>query len=237
VIRTLDIGGDKSVPYIDIGAESNPFLGWRGIRVTLGRRDLFDTQLRAILRAAHERPIEVLLPMVSTLQELREARAIIRGVEQALHREDVPFRAGIPVGVMIEVPAAARIADQLALEASRLSIGTNDLVQYLMAADRTNSRVAHTADHFQPAVLRVIRDVVEAGRRAGVKVDVCGEMAADPLATPLLLGLGVEELSMSAPLIPEIKRAISRWSFAEAEGLARQALEAESPAQVRELLS
>ena len=222
---------------MDIGAESNPFLGWRGIRVTLGRRDLFETQLRAILRAGHERSVEILLPMISTLAELLEAKAIIRSVEDALQREGVPFRAQMPVGVMIEVPAAAVIADRLAAEASRLSIGTNDLVQYLMAADRTNSRVARTADHFQPAVLRVIQDMVNVGRGAGIRVDVCGEMAADPLAAPLLLGLGVEEFSLSPPLIPELKRAIARWTLPEAEALAREALQAQSSEAVRQVLT
>ncbi len=235
VIRTLDIGGDKSVPYIDIGEESNPFLGWRGIRVMLGRRDLFETQLRAILRAGVGHPVEVLLPMISTLEELREAKAIIESVAVALEREGVPFRAGIPVGAMIEVPAAVFIAGRLAPEVSRLSIGTNDLVQYLMAADRTNARVAHTADHFQPAVLRAIRDTVNAGRSAGIRVDLCGEMAADPLAAPLLLGLGVEEFSVSPPLIPELKRAIARCTMPEAEALARRAVEADSSAAVRQL--
>ncbi len=237
VIRTLDIGGDKSVPYIDIGEESNLLLGWRGVRVTLGRRDLFETQLRAVLRAGHGHPVEVLLPMISTLAELREAKAIIRGVEESLQQEGVSFRAKMPIGVMIEVPAAVVIAGPLAEEVSRLSIGTNDLVQYLMAADRTNSRVARMADHFQPAVLRVIQDTVQAGRRAGILVDVCGEMAADPLATPLLLGLGVEEFSMSAPLIPELKRGIARWTLPEAEALTRRALEAESSEAVRQLLA
>jgi phosphoenolpyruvate-protein phosphotransferase/dihydroxyacetone kinase phosphotransfer subunit len=237
VIRTLDIGGDKNVPYVDIGLESNPFLGWRGIRLTLGRRDLFETQLRAILRAGCSRPVEILLPMISTLEELLEAKAVIRGVEDALQREGVPFQPHLPLGVMIEVPAAAVIADQLAAEVTRLSIGTNDLVQYLMAADRTNSRVAGTADYFQPAVLRVIQDVVKVGRRAGIRVDVCGEMAADPLATPLLLGLGVEELSMSPPLIPEMKRAIARWTLPEAEALAHRALQAKSSEAVRHLLT
>ena len=236
IIRTLDIGGDKSVPYVDIGAESNPFLGWRGIRVSLGRRDLFETQLRAILRAGVGHAVEVLLPMISTLGELREAKAILRGVEETLARDGVPFRTATPVGVMIEVPAAAVIADKLAAETSRLSLGTNDLVQYLMAADRTNARVAHTADHFQPAVLRVIQDVVKAGRRAGIPVDVCGEMAADPLAAPLLLGLGVEEFSVSPALIPELKRSIAGWTLGEAEALAREALQLESSEAVRALL-
>jgi phosphocarrier protein FPr len=235
VIRTLDIGGDKSVPYIEIGAEANPFLGWRGMRVTLGRRDLLETQLRAIVRAGHERPVEILLPMIATLEELREVRTILGGVEDQLRRDGVRFREGIPVGVMIEVPAAAVLADRLAPATSRLSIGTNDLVQYLMAADRTNSRVAHTADHFQPAVLRVIRDVVEAGKKTGTLVDVCGEMAADPLAAPLLVGLGVEELSMSPPLIPDVKRAIARWTLSEAQALAREALAADSSEHVKRM--
>lgn len=241
VIRTLDIGGDKSVPYLDIGAEANPFLGWRGIRVTLGRRDLFETQLRAILRAGHGHAVEILLPMISTLSELLEAKTIIKSMENALQREGVPYRAQMPVGVMIEVPSAVVIADQLAVEASRLSIGTNDLVQYLMAADRTNPRVSRTADHFQPAVLRTIQALVDVGHRAGIrpgiKIDICGEMAADPMATPLLLGLGVEEFSMSPPLIPELKRAIARWTLAEAEALARQALEAQSSDAVRQLVN
>jgi phosphocarrier protein FPr len=237
VIRTLDIGGDKNVTYVDTGTEANPFLGWRGMRVTLGRRDLFETQLRAILRAGHGHSVEVLLPMISTLAELREAKDVIAGVETALRREGVPFRDRMPAGVMIEVPAAAVIADQLAGEVCRLSIGTNDLVQYLMAADRTNSRVAGMADHFQPAVLRVIRDTVQAGRRAGIRVDVCGEMAADPVATPLLLGLGVEEFSVSPPLIPELKHAIARWTLSDAEALARRALQSESCEAVRQMLT
>ena len=226
VIRTLDIGGDKGVPYIDIGAEANPFLGWRGIRVSLGRHDLFETQIRAIVRVAESHPVEILLPMISTLEELREAKSVIHGLG-----------GGTPVGVMIEVPAASLLADRLAPEASRLSIGTNDLVQYLMAADRTNARVAHTADHFQPAVLRAIRDAVKAGRNAGIKVDVCGEMAADALAVPLLMGLGVEEFSVSPPFIPDVKRAISRWTISQAEALARQALAADSASDVRRLCS
>ena len=228
VIRSLDIGGDKSAPYVDIGAESNPFLGWRGIRLTLGRRDLFETQLRAILRVARDHPVELLLPMISTLDELRETKFLIEVLDP---------RAALPIGVMIEVPAAAVIADQLAAECTRLSIGTNDLVQYLLAADRTNARVSHTADHFQPALLRTIQHVVRAGHHAGIRVDVCGEMAADPLAAPLLIGLGVDELSMSPPFIPQIKRTIARWSVSDAEAIAQAALQAKSPAAVRKLLA
>lgn len=227
VIRTLDIGGDKPVPYVDIGPESNPFLGWRGIRLTLGRRDLFETQLRAILRVSRDYPVEVLLPMVSTLEELRQAKSIISTIDP---------RARLPIGVMIEVPSAAVIADQLAAEVTRLSIGTNDLVQYLLAADRTNPRVAHVADHFQPALLRTIEHIVNAGRQAGISVDVCGEMAADILATPLLLGLGVEELSVSPAFIPQLKQAIAACTLTEAKALAQKALHSPTSASVRNLI-
>lgn len=235
-VRTLDIGGDKSLPYVEIGEETNPFLGWRGIRVSLGRRDLFRTQLRAILRAGAAQAVELLLPMITSADELRETKAMVAAAEAELEREGVPFRKNIRIGVMIEVPAAVAVADQLAREASFFSIGSNDLVQYVMAADRTNSRVAPIADPFQPAVLRMIRQTIEAARGAGIGVALCGELAADPLAVPLLLGLGLEEFSVSAPLIPELKRAISCWSAAEAEGVAREALAMDSSHSVRRRL-
>jgi len=235
-VRALDIGGDKSLPYLEIGQEANPFLGWRGIRVLLGRRDLFRTQLRAILRAGATRDVELLLPMIASLQELRETNAMVREAEAELEREGLPFRKNIGIGVMIEVPAAVAAADRLAREASFFSIGSNDLIQYVMAADRTNARVAPMADPFQPAVLRMIRQSIDAGRAAGIGVTLCGELAADPLATPLLLGLGLEEFSVSAPLIPELKRAISRWSAADAEGVAREALAMDSSQSVRQFL-
>jgi phosphocarrier protein FPr len=235
-VRALDIGGDKSLPYVEIGEEANPFLGCRGIRVMLRRRDLFRTQLRAILRAGAAHPVELLLPMIASLDELRETKAIVGEAEADLEREGLPFRKNIRIGVMIEVPAAVTIADQLAREASFFSIGSNDLIQYAMAADRTNSRVAPIADPFQPAVLRMIRQTIEAGRGAGIDVALCGELAADSVATPLLLGLGLEEFSVSAPLIPELKRAISLWSAPEAEAVAREALAMDSNQSVRRLL-
>jgi phosphocarrier protein FPr len=235
-VRTLDIGGDKRLPYVEIGEEANPFLGWRGIRVMLSRRDLFRTQLRAILRVGAAQPVELLLPMIASLDELRETKALVGEAEAELEREGLPFRKSIRIGVMIEVPAAVAIADRLAREASFFSIGSNDLIQYAMAADRTNSRVAPMADPFQPAVLRMIRQTIEAGRAAGIDVALCGELAADPVATPLLLGLGLEEFSVSAPLIPELKRAISSWSAPEAEGVAREALAMDSCESVRRLL-
>jgi phosphoenolpyruvate-protein phosphotransferase/dihydroxyacetone kinase phosphotransfer subunit len=236
VIRTLDVGGDKSLPYIEIGEEANPFLGWRGIRLTLGLPDLFRTQLRAILRAGAEHPVELLLPMVSSVDEVRTVKAILAEVEAGLEQEGFAFRKNVRVGVMIEVPSAVAVADQLAREAGFFSIGTNDLIQYAMAADRTNARVAAIADPFQPAVLRLIRQAIEAGREAGIEVALCGELAADPLATPLLLGLGLEELSLSAALIPDLKRAIGRWTLPEAESLARATLAQDTSTAVRQLL-
>ncbi len=237
VVRTLDVGGDKPLPYVEIEPESNPFLGWRGVRLTLGRPDLFLTQLRAILRAAAAHPVELLLPMVSSLEEVREVKALVKNAEAGLEREGLAHGRDIRIGVMIEVPAAAAIADQLAREASFFSIGTNDLIQYTMAADRTNPHVARIADPFQPAVLRVLRQVIEAARSAQTEVALCGELAADPLATPLLLGLGLEELSVSAQLIPRLKRSLSLWGSAEAERIARQALEMDTSEAVRRLLA
>jgi phosphocarrier protein FPr len=235
-VRTLDIGGDKNLPYVEIGEEANPSLGWRGIRVTLSRRDLFRTQLRAILRAGANHALDLLLPMVASLDELRESRALVAEAEAELERDGLAFHKHIRIGVMIEVPAAVVIADQLAREADFFSIGTNDLIQYAMAADRTNARVAPIADPFQPAVLRLIRQTIDAARAAGIPVALCGELAADPLATPLLLGLGLDEFSVSAPLIRELKHAISSWTTAESEALGREALAMDSAREVRNLL-
>ncbi len=237
MIRTLDIGGDKSLPYVEIGTEANPFLGWRGIRVTLSRRDLLRTQFRAILRAGASAPVGLLLPMITSAEEVRDAKLILREVEAELENEGLAFHPKMKVGVMIETPAAAAVADQLAREVDFMSIGTNDLIQYVMAADRTNSRVAPLADPFQPAVLRTIRQAIDAARQAGIDVALCGELAADPLATPLLLGLGLEEFSVSAPLIPELKRAIARWSMPEAEAVAREALCLDSCRAVKRMLA
>jgi phosphocarrier protein FPr len=236
VIRTLDIGGDKPVPYIEIGGESNPVLGWRGIRVMLGRRDLLRTQLRAILRAGCGHAVDIMFPMISSLVELREAKAAVDEAEAELKREGVTLTRG-KMGIMVEVPAAVIVADQLARESDFFSIGSNDLIQYTMAADRTNARVAALADPFQPAVLRMLQQAIEAARRAGIGVCLCGELAADPLATPVLIGLGLEEFSVSPNLIPGLKQSIASWSRADAEAIARQALLLDTSAEVRRYLS
>jgi phosphocarrier protein FPr len=233
----MDIGGDKGVPYVEFGEEANPVLGLRGIRVMLERRDLLRTQLRAILRAGSGRSVSIMFPMISSLAELRMAKAALGEVELELEQEKIPFNRDCKVGIMIEVPAAAVVADQLAREADFFSIGSNDLIQYLMAADRTNARVASLADPFQPAVIRMIRQTIQEGRKAGIGVTLCGELAADPLATPLLIGLGLEEFSVSGALIPELKQAIARWSRPEAEAMARELLLLDSSEAARRFLS
>jgi phosphocarrier protein FPr len=202
----------------------------------LGRRDLLRTQLRAILRAGCGHAVDIMFPMISSLVELREAKAAVDEAEAELKREGVTLTRG-KMGIMVEVPAAVVAADQLARESDFFSIGSNDLIQYTMAADRTNARVAALADPFQPAVLRMLQQAIEAARRAGIGVCLCGELAADPLATPVLIGLGLEEFSVSPNLIPGLKQSIASWRRADAEAIARQALLLDTSAEVRRYLS
>ena len=232
IIRTLDVGGDKPLPYLPTGQEENPFLGWRGIRFCLDRPDIFMPQLRAILRAAHEHNVKLMLPMVSTLQEIRAARALLDDAKAQLREEDLPFDAEIAVGIMIEVPAAVSISDQLAQEVDFFSIGTNDLTQYVMAADRGNAQVAELAHALHPAVLRMVQQTVQAAHEAGIWVGMCGELAGNALATPLLIGLGLDELSMSAPSIPTVKKVIRNLEREQAREIAAAALKKESAADV-----
>lgn len=178
-----------------------------------------------------------MFPMVSTLDEPREAKAALVQVETELERDGIPFQKDSKVGIMVEVPATVAVADQLAREANFFSIGSNDLIQYVMAADRTNARVAPLADPFQPAVLRMLHEAIQAGPNAGIGVCLCGELAADTLATPVLIGMGLEEFSVSAKLIPELKQAIARWTLAEAEAIACKALALDSSESVRRFLS
>ncbi len=238
IFRTVDIGGDKALPYLDLPAEANPFLGKRGIRLALARPDLFRTQLRAILRAGAgtQGVVRIMFPMVATLEEVQQAKAHLEAVRQALEAEGLPYAQGVEVGIMVEIPAAAVMADVLAAEVDFFSIGTNDLSQYTLAADRTHPEVGKMADAFHPAVLRLIGQVVEAAHAAGVWVGVCGELAGDPLATPVLLGLGVDELSMASPSIPEVKARVRAWREADAQALAREVLKLPSAQAVREAL-
>jgi phosphotransferase system enzyme I (PtsI) len=224
-IRTLDIGGDKPLPYFPMHKEQNPFLGLRAIRISLDRSDLFITQLRAILRASAFGKLKILVPMVSNIEELRKAKELFTAVKNELLEKTISFDRHIPFGVMIEVPSAAIIADLLAREADFFSIGTNDLCQYTMAADRMNDKVNHLCDPFHPAVLRLINFVIQQAERNNIPVSLCGEMASDPLATLLLVGMGLQEFSMNAPSIPKIKHCIVNASMDKARKVLRQVME------------
>ncbi|MCB0214149.1 MAG: phosphoenolpyruvate--protein phosphotransferase, partial [Anaerolineae bacterium] len=233
IVRTLDIGGDKPLPYMNLESEANPFLGWRGIRICLDWPDMFKDQLRAILRASVGHQIKIMFPMVSTLSELQAAKQILAEVQDDLRQAEIAFDEAMEIGIMIEVPAAVAIADQLAAEIDFFSIGTNDLSQYTMASDRTNAKVAALADTFQPAILRLIRQTIEAAHAAGKWVGLCGEFAANPLAVPILLGFELDEFSMSSPAIPNVKQAIKQLTTEQAKSIATAVVDLESAQDVR----
>ena len=237
VLRTLDAGGDKDVPYLGLPAEANPFLGQRAIRLCLARPELFQPQLRAALRAGAGGNLKLMFPMVATLAELRAARVRLAECRAALVAEGRAVAETMEVGIMIEVPAAAVLADRFAPEVDFFSIGTNDLSQYTLAADRTNARVSGLANALHPAVLRLVRGVVEAAHAHGKWVGVCGELAGEPLAIPVLLGLGVDELSMSAPAIPAAKEIVRSLDLRETRALAEKVLELDDAAEVEALVS
>ncbi len=237
IIRTLDVGGDKPLPYIDLGREDNPFLGWRGIRFCLDRPDIFRPQLRAILRAGYGHELKLMFPMIGSLDEVVAAKALLADVQAELQAEDIPFDEQMEVGIMIEVPSAVAIADQLAAEVDFFSIGTNDLTQYVMAADRGNAKVADLANALQPAVLRMVQQTVEAGHAAGIWVGMCGELAGNSLAIPVLIGLGLDELSMNAPAIPAVKQVIRELTLEKARQIASAALQCGSATLVAKFLS
>jgi phosphotransferase system enzyme I (PtsI) len=233
VIRTLDLGADKfSSVSGTAGAEKNPFLGLRSIRLCLQKLDLFKTQLRAILRVAVLGDVRIMFPMISTVEELRHCKTLLNEVKEDLEDARIPFKPDVPVGTMIEVPSAALLADILAREVDFFSIGTNDLIQYTLAADRNNENVANLYNPADPAVLRLIKQVVEAARREQIEVNVCGEMSGEPLYIPLLVGLGLRQLSATPRKIPEIKRVIRQLSVSEAERVADCVLKMETARQV-----
>lgn len=236
IVRTLDAGADKPIPYLAQPPEANPFLGVRGLRLGLERPDLLSAQLRALVRVAADHPVRVMFPMVATLEELRRGREALERARASEEAEGRRSTGRLEVGVMIEVPSAALIADRLAEEADFFSIGTNDLTQYALAAERGNERVASLADALHPAVLELIARTAAAAEARGRWTGVCGELAGDPFATPLLLGLGVRELSMSPPAIPLVKRAVRGTDLGAAAALAREALALSSAAEVRELV-
>ncbi|WP_448119961.1 phosphoenolpyruvate--protein phosphotransferase [Pseudomonas veronii] len=230
VVRTLDVGGDKPLPYWPIAEEENPFLGVRGIRLTLQRPQIMEAQLRALLRSADNRPLRIMFPMVGSVDEWRAARDMTERL-----RLEIPV-ADLQLGIMIEVPSAALLAPVLAKEVDFFSVGTNDLTQYTLAIDRGHPTLSAQADGLHPAVLQLIDITVRAAHAHGKWVGVCGELAADPLAVPVLIGLGVDELSVSARSIPEVKARVREFSLSEAQGLAQQALAVGSPAEVRALV-
>jgi phosphotransferase system enzyme I (PtsI) len=233
VIRTLDLGADKFSSVTGaVAEEKNPFLGLRSVRLCLRKLDLFKTQLRAILRAAVLGDVRVMFPMISTIEELRQCRTLLNEVKEDLEDEGIPFNPDVPVGTMIEVPSAALLADVLAREVDFFSIGTNDLIQYTLAADRNNENVANLYNPADPAVLRLIKKVVEAAQKEEIEVNVCGEMSGEPLYAPLLVGLGLRQLSATPRKIPEIKRVIRQLSVPEAERLAESVLNMETARQV-----
>jgi len=234
IIRTFDIGGDKLM--IDSVKESNPFLGWRGIRVMLDKPDLFLEQLRAILRASTRKNVALMFPMVSNLKEVRRARKLLDEAKHQLRKEGIPYDSRIKVGVMVEVPSAAVIAEDLAEEVDFLSIGTNDLIQYLLAVDRGNDVVSNLYQEFNPAVVRFLRRIIDRGKKKGVWVGMCGEMAGDPLATILLLGLGLDEFSVVPNMLPEIKKIIRGVKYSEAQKIAQHVLRMKTEDEIKDHL-
>jgi phosphotransferase system enzyme I (PtsI) len=232
VIRTLDLGGDKFLAHLPAPRELNPFLGWRAIRYCLQERDLFREQLRAILRASSVGNVKMMYPMISGLEELKQANGLVEEFKAELRSEKIPFDENLEIGAMIETPSAVIVADALAKRLKFFSIGTNDLIQYSLAVDRMNERIAHLYEPTHPAIVRLIKATIDTAHKHHIPVSVCGEMAGDPALAPLLLGLGVDELSAAPPLIPPLKFLVRRLKLAEAQELAAFALESESAAEI-----
>jgi phosphotransferase system enzyme I (PtsI) len=232
IIRTLDLGGDKFASHLQLAQEMNPFLGWRAIRFCLAQPEMFRHQLRAILRASAEGNVKMMYPMISGLDELNRANALVEQCKAELRAEKIPFAENLEIGAMIEIPSAVLIADTLAKRVKFFSIGSNDLIQYTLAADRTNEKVSHLYEPTHPAILRLIKMTVDAAHANGIWAGVCGEIAGDPVLTPLLLGLGVDELSAAPAVLDEVKYIIRRLKLDEARQLAEFALASESPTEI-----
>ncbi|MGM0972597.1 MAG: phosphoenolpyruvate--protein phosphotransferase [Bacillota bacterium] len=224
VVRTLDIGGDKELPYLNLPKEMNPFLGFRAIRLCLEEQDMFRTQLRALLRASTYGNLKIMFPMIATLEEFRQGKAILEEEKQKLVSEGAEVADNIEIGIMVEIPSTAVMADQFAKEVDFFSVGTNDLIQYTMAADRMNERVSYLYQPYNPAILRLVKMVIDAAHKEGKWAGMCGEMAGDETAIPLLLGLGLDEFSMSATSILKARSQISRLNKKDMEALAEKAL-------------
>ena len=237
IIRTMDLGGDKFLSHLDITQEMNPFMGWRAIRFCLARPDIFKTQLRAILRASnHKKNLKIMYPMISGLEELIQANNILNDVKEELRRKNIPFDEGIPAGAMIEIPSAAITADLLAKEAKFFSIGTNDLIQYSLAVDRVNEKIAYLYEPAHPAVVRLIKNIIETGHAHNIWVGMCGEMAGEPAMALLLLGLGLDEFSTSPISVPKIKKVIRSVSLSDAVEVAREAIKLPTGREIENFL-
>ena len=235
VVRTLDIGGDKTIPYLDLPKELNPFLGWRGVRMLDGAEEIFREQFRSLLQAGGITGVDlrIMVPMVSGIAEIRAAKSLMNQLLEELGTDGKPVPQEVQFGIMIEVPSAALLADKLAREVDFFSIGTNDLTQYTLAVDRTNSKVAHLADPLNPAVLRLIKMTIDAAHAQGKWVGLCGELAGEPSAAPILLGLGLDEFSMSPALIPEIKHVMSKLHRKECSEFAQKVLDKSDHQEVK----
>lgn len=236
IIRTLDVGGDKDIPYLGLEKEDNPFLGFRAVRYCLQNKDSYRVQLRALLRASAFGDIKIMVPLVTCVDEIRSVKALVKELMAELDAETIAYNKDIQVGAMIETPAASLIADLLAKEADFFSIGTNDLTQYIMAVDRGNAKVAYLYSSYNPAVLRSMKNIIEAANAAGIMVGMCGEAAADPLLIPLLISFGLGEFSVSATSVLATRGTIAKWSKAEADELAAKALSLATETEVAELL-
>lgn len=237
IIRTLDIGGDKAVPYMGLEQEENPFLGYRAVRLCLDRvEDLYRPQLRALLRASAYGNIKIMVPLVTCVDELRAVKALVEEIKAELDAEGIAYNKDIPVGIMMETAAASVIADILAEEAAFFSIGTNDLIGYTMAVDRGNAKVAYLYKPFQPAVVRSIQRIISAAKKTGIMVGMCGEVAADPLMVPVLLGFGLDEFSVSATSVLATRKVMSDWTKEEAEALAAKVVEMKTADEIYECL-
>ena len=233
----MDIGGDKAVPYMGLEQEENPFLGYRAVRLCLDRvEDLYRPQLRALLRASAYGNIKIMVPLVTCVDELRAVKALVEEIKAELDAEGIAYNKDIPVGIMMETAAASVIADILAEEAAFFSIGTNDLIGYTMAVDRGNAKVAYLYKPFQPAVVRSIQRIISAAKKTGIMVGMCGEVAADPLMVPVLLGFGLDEFSVSATSVLATRKVMSDWTKEEAEALAAKVVEMKTADEIYECL-
>lgn len=232
IIRTLDLGGDKLLSHVNVAAEMNPFLGWRAIRLCLEEKELFRTQLRAILRASVYGNLKIMYPMISGIDELNEANELLKECQKELRDKGIAFSEDLEIGVMIETPSAAMISDKLAKKVQFFSIGTNDLIQYSLAVDRLNEKIAHLYEPTHPGILRLIKATVDAGQANGIWTGVCGEMASDLSMVPLLLGLGVEELSVAPSMVPRVKMLIRNIDMKKTKELADFSLSSDSPKEI-----